>query len=103
MRSRLVYHKKEVYEDESILEIKIWQVPESKKFPFGYKYSFVYIQNGVRAIGYDNAEGKGEHRHFYDRVAPYSFTGLDQLLAEFLADVQNVSGLTFDRYRKLKG
>lgn len=96
MKARLVYHKKEVYEDESILEIKIWQIPESKKFPFGYKYSFVYIQNGVRVIGYDNAEGKGDHKHFSDSVTQYHFTSLDQLFADFLADVERISGLAFD-------
>jgi len=71
MKARLVWHKKKIYEDESILEIKIWQIPKSEKFPFGYKYSFVYIQKGVRVIGYDNAEGKGDHRHFYNGVTPH--------------------------------
>jgi hypothetical protein len=96
MKARLAYHKKEVYEDESILEIKIWQVPRSQRFPFGYKYSFVFIKNGIRVIGYDNAEGKGDHRHFYGSVVPYNFTDLEQLFTDFWADLADVPGLTFD-------
>jgi len=44
--------------------MKIWQVPVSEDKPHGYKYSLVYIVGGERLIGYDNAEGKGDHRHF---------------------------------------
>ena len=32
--------------------------------PFGIKYSVVYIKDGKRVLGYDNAEGKGDHKHY---------------------------------------
>jgi hypothetical protein len=28
---------------------------KSQRYPRGYKYSLVYIKNGERVIGYDNA------------------------------------------------
>ena len=33
--------------------------------------SFVYIVKGKRVIGYDNAEGKGDHRHYTSSVMPH--------------------------------
>ena len=43
--------------------MKVWKVPKSKDFPDGVKYSFVYIHNGKRVLGYDNERGKGHHKH----------------------------------------
>ena len=37
---------------------------ESGDKPHGVKYSIVYIKGGKRLAGYDNAEGKGDHRHY---------------------------------------
>ncbi|MFX0142140.1 MAG: DUF6516 family protein [Candidatus Hodarchaeota archaeon] len=53
-----------------MLETKIWMVKKSQRFPIGYKYSLIYIKNGERVIGYDNAEGKGDHRHFCNNEEP---------------------------------
>jgi len=77
MRARLIYHVKEIAEDGDIIEIKIWQVPKSKDKPHGMKYSFAYIREGKRPVGYDNAEGKGDHRHIGDREMSYKFKNVD--------------------------
>ncbi|MBI4715327.1 MAG: hypothetical protein HY760_05235 [Nitrospirae bacterium] len=58
------------------MEIKMWQIPPSPDKPHGYKYSLVYIVKGERVIGYDNAEGRGDHRHTENRIEPYRFRGL---------------------------
>ena len=64
MRSRLVVSEKYVFGDGAIVEMKIWGVPPSKRMPDGFKYSLAYIgPDGGRLLGYDNAEGKGHHRH----------------------------------------
>ena len=39
-------------------------------------------------IGYDNAEGKGDHRHYENRELPYSFINLRQLAQDFYHDVE---------------
>jgi hypothetical protein len=59
MKAKLVYHVKEYHADGSMEEIKIWEVPRSKDKPHSLKYSFAYIVEGERIVGYDNAEGKG--------------------------------------------
>jgi hypothetical protein len=86
---RLVLHEKITDELGNTVEIKIWQVPVSEDKPHGYKYSLVYIVGGARVIGYDNAEGKGDHRHFMEMESTYPFRGLRRLVRDFEADVQS--------------
>ncbi len=88
MRARLIYHVKEYMADGSIEEIKIWQVPPTGDKPYGLKYSFVYIVEGKRVVGYDNFEGKGDHRHYKDTEYPYAFENLDKLWKDFKRDIQ---------------
>lgn len=76
MKAELVYHEKKYSEDGSLQEIKIWQVPISGDKPHGLKYSFAYIVNNKRIVGYDNHEQKGDHRHYKGREFPYKFEGL---------------------------
>ena len=35
MRAKLIYHAKEYYEDQSLLEVKIWETPKSEDRPHG--------------------------------------------------------------------
>ena len=88
MKAELLYHEKKYYEDSSFREIKIWGVPQSGDKPRGYKYSFVYIVKGVRVIGYDNAEGRGDHKHHGDKELPYKFQDLEKLWHDFTGDVR---------------
>jgi hypothetical protein len=90
MKAKLIYHVKEIAEDGDIIEIKIWQVPRSKDKPHGMKYSFAYVREGKRVVGYDNAEGKGDHRHVGDREIPYEFKNVDQLFADFYRDMMKL-------------
>lgn len=91
MKTTLILHTKEV-EGEEIVEIKIWQVPKSKDKPHGVKYSIVYVKRDKRLIGYDNAEGKGDHRHFFEKEDPYLFTNIWDLLNDFKKDLKKLRG-----------
>jgi len=90
MKARLIYHVKAIATDGDITEIKIWQVPKSKDKPHGMKYSFAYIREGKRLVGYDNAERKGDHKHVADREMPYKFKNVDQLFADFYQDIMEL-------------
>jgi len=88
MKAILVRRSRNAYRG-GIVEIVIWQVPQPvppSEHPF--KYRLVYIVDGQRVVGYDNERGKGDHKHLGDRELPYAFRGVDQLMADFLADVQ---------------
>jgi hypothetical protein len=85
----LVLHRKRLFDDGAIAELKLWLVPSAvpgSKHEF--KYSLYYGRHGKRLIGYDNESGKGDHRHYGDREEAYFFTSPEQLLADFLADVR---------------
>jgi len=43
---------------------------------------------GERVIGYDNAEGRGDHRHRGGKEQPYKFQGVEKLWHDFTADAQ---------------
>lgn len=88
MKARLVRHEKYPDAHNNAVEIKVWKVVATHDKPHGYKYSLVYIVNGKRVIGYDNAERKGDHRHYGDRTEPYKFEGVEKLTEDFYSDVQ---------------
>jgi hypothetical protein len=89
MAAQLITSIKNVNPDGSILEVVIWKVP--KPVPpteHGYKYRAVYVVDGVRIVGFDNERGKGDHCHIDGKELPYAFTGVDQLLEDFIATVE---------------
>ncbi len=88
MKAPLIRHVKGVDELGNTIEVKMWQLSKpAKDKPYGYKYSLVYVVAGERMIGYDNAEGKGDHRHYGDRELPYRFRSLRQVAQDFYDDV----------------
>ena len=89
MKAQLIIHNKITDELGNTVEIKLWKVPKTEQMPNGIKYSFVYIVNGKRAIGYDNAEGKGDHRHYYDQELPYRFRNIRDLTEDFYKDIKS--------------
>jgi len=90
---RLVLHAKRVYDDGGIVELKIWAAPEPVPGSrHSLKYSLYYGKAGERLVGYDNERGKGDHRHYKDREEAYSFTTVEQLVADFEADVAALRG-----------
>jgi len=75
------------------MEIKVWRVPSPvRPSTHEYKYSLFYGRRGLRLVGFDNEQGKGDHMHVAGTEKPYSFTGLDQLLADFFAEVRKAGG-----------
>jgi len=87
MKATLIRHDKITDELGNTTEIRMWSVPKSADKPYGFKYSLVYIVNHKRIIGYDNAEEKGDHRHYKEREEPYLFVSLEKLAEDFLKDV----------------
>lgn len=91
--ARLILRYKRIHEDGEIVELKAWAVPRSAAKPEGLKYSMVYIDaSGRRILGYDNAEGKGHHRHVGDVETPFTFESLEALRLKFLDEVSRLRG-----------
>jgi len=89
----LLFRDKLVFSDGAIQEMVIWRLPASDpERPHGLKYSLYFGKEGKRIVGYDNERGKGDHRHYGMIEEPYNFTTVEQLMADFEADVQKHRG-----------
>ena len=90
MDATLLFHRKNIETNGDIVEMKMWQVPHSPDKVHGVKYSLVYVRDGKRIIGYDNAEGRGDHRHIHQKEYRYHFIDVDTLVRDFLVDVDRL-------------
>ncbi len=89
MKAALITSFKDVAPNGDLMELVVWRVP--KPVPpcaHDFKYRLVYVVNGTRIIGYDNERGKGDHRHVAGEEDEYTFTSVDQLIEDFIAEVE---------------
>lgn len=92
-KATLLYDEKRTYADGCILQARLWIVPVSVRGSNHLlKYSLYYGRQGERLVAYDNEAGKGDHRHYGDREEPYTFSTVEQLVADFLQDVGALRG-----------
>ncbi|GAB1424260.1 DUF6516 family protein [Thauera terpenica] len=89
MDATLIIDFKDVADDGSIMQMVVWRVPEPvPPTEHGYKYRLVYIVKGARVVGFDNERGKGDHCHLDGEERPYTFRTIDQLVEDFIAEVE---------------
>jgi len=93
VKADLLFHQRIDYDDGTIVELVLWRVP-SPLHPSTHdlKYSLFYGRPGVREVGYDNERGKGDHRHYQGAETAYVFSTVEQLMADFWADVRTLRG-----------
>lgn len=89
----LIIHRKLRFDDGATVEVKVWRVPASvpgpsHSFKYSLFYGLFYGRPGERIVAYDNEAGKGDHRHYGDREEAYVFRGINELLADFEAEVE---------------
>jgi Family of unknown function (DUF6516) len=88
MRAVLLLRSKEVLADGAVVEMVLWRLPKPLAgSSHMYKYRLHYGRDGV-LVGYDKERLKGDHRHLDGKESSYSFTSVDQLVSDFLADVR---------------
>jgi len=91
MKAIRLFHDKTSLPDGSIVEMSIWRLPKTDpERPHGLKYRLFFGRAGERFVGYDNERGKGDHKHIEGRELRYRFTSVEQLVADFLTDVERV-------------
>ena len=90
MGAILLRREKYVDADGDLVELVLWQVPRSAVYPDGVRYRLAFLPAGTKrpAVLYDNHHPKGHHRHGGDVQIAYTFSTIDKLLMDFLADVQ---------------
>jgi hypothetical protein len=93
MKAELLFRQRIDYDDGAMVEMVLWRVPTTvPPSTHGLKYSLFYGRPGVREVGYDNERGKGDHRHVRSVETDYVFTTVEQLIADFWADVRSLRG-----------
>lgn len=99
-KARLILHRKRIFDDGSISELRLWQVPAAVRgSEHLFRYRLFYGAPGDRWVGYDNEPGKGDHRHYGAGEEDYAFVSPEQLMEDFLSDVaaeRNKRGLKGD-------
>lgn len=94
MSARLISRAKEIRDDESIVEIVVWQLTEPlPPCRHRYKYRLFYGTASQCRVRYDNERGKGDHRHIGPKEEEYAFESLETLLADFERDVIDWSSI----------
>ena len=90
MGAILLRREKYVDTDGDLVELVFWQVPRSAAYPDGIRYRLAFLRARTKrpAVLYDNHHPKGHHRHHGAVQVKYTFTTVDQLMADFLGDVQ---------------
>jgi hypothetical protein len=67
----------------------IWQAPRPLPGSVqGYKYRLAFVVDEVCVLRFDNETGKGDHKHLGAGEQPYSFSSLEQLVADFWTEVE---------------
>jgi len=103
MKAKLIRYDKITDELGNTTEIRMWSVPKSGDKPYGFKYFLVYIVNSKRIVGYDNAEGKGDHKHYREREEPYVFESLEKLAEDFYRDVEQIKRGIYENQKSKSG
>jgi Family of unknown function (DUF6516) len=52
------------------------------------KYRLVYMIEGRRVVGFDNERGNGDHCHLDGVEHPYRFESLEQLIEDFIGEIE---------------
>jgi Family of unknown function (DUF6516) len=94
VRATPVLREKVIDEEGNITELAIWHVPRTRRRGTRVRYRLAFIRCGetTPAVLYDNHVPKGDHRHVEGVEEPYEFRGVEQLIADFSADVQRLKG-----------
>ncbi len=71
------------------MEMKLWEVQKTSKYPDGVRYSLVFINpTKNKKILMDNHTPKGHHYHLDDQEFDYQYQGVPQLVEDFKALVK---------------
>ena len=89
MKADLITRFRDIAADGTGIEMVFWKVPEPvSPATHGYKYRLVYLEGGIRKVGFDNERGKGDHKHVGEAELPYEFWDVDRLIKDFIKEVE---------------
>ena len=88
-----VYQLRDILPNGLTVEAVVWQVPVAVPgCAHPYKYQLYCRRAGTCLVRYDNERDKGDHKHLGHLEVPYGFVSIEQLMADFIADVERLGG-----------
>lgn len=89
MKAVLLIDRRTVISSNAFVELVLWRLPQPvPPSTHAYKYRLAYVVDGVCVVRYDNERGKGDHKHVGRVESRITFTGPDQLLADFRSEIE---------------
>lgn len=89
MKAIAILRERISLDDDCFVELVVWKLPRTLiGSAHGFKYRLALISRNVCVVRYDNEAGKGDHRHFGEVEADYTFRGLERLQDDFWTDVE---------------
>lgn len=84
-KASLILDKKESTDDGLLIQLKVWRITKSDRYPLGLKYRLVLVDPARHEVLllFDNHWPKGPHVHWGDQERPYEFFSLEVLLKDF--------------------
>ncbi len=84
MQARILFWQKSKLHGRYVVELKIYELVDSVKYPDGVKYGLICIDSETsRRILMDNHHPKGPHIHFDHNEIPYKFRDVHELMHDF--------------------
>lgn len=90
MKAKILFHSKLTLihsqtEEIAVAELKVFNLPVSRFYPEGIKYSMFLVvkKTGRIVVGFDNHRPKGHHLHIRDQEVVYNFVSVDRLVDDF--------------------
>ncbi len=91
VKAELLIRERVVYPDGAQVEMVVWRLPKATPpSRHRFKYRLVCVVAGRRVLGYDNEQGKGDHRHFGEREERFAFSSIERLLEQFSSEVEAI-------------
>ena len=88
MKASLLLNERHQLTADSFAELRMWKVAKSVRgSSHDLKYALAYVVAGACVLRYDNAAGKGDHRHIGGVETAYTFTTPAKLMVDFWNDV----------------
>ncbi len=84
MKARLRYYAKNRLHDRYVMELSIYDVGVSAKYPDGIRYGLICKDlKGGSFVLLDNHHPKGPHMHIDDKEFPYVYVSDEKLIEDF--------------------
>lgn len=91
VRATQLLQERIVYSERAFAEVVVWKLAAPLLGSHHlFKYRLALVVDGRCVLRFDNEAGKGDHLHLAGRERHYKFSTIEQLLADFQAEIRRI-------------